>query len=573
VSIADDPPVSGGEGVWKKRAILALGAAAVVSGIAVPGPTWLAWLREIDPAEIPTAFSQGAMLLKASLVSLGLFTLVGGGLGWWRSDADANSPAPRSEPGRRSDLVIVVLLAVALGIRIYRLNDGFWYDEVLTLVNYVRLPLGELLMHFEDLNQHFLFSTLAKISVTAFGEHAWAMRFPATLFGVAGVWALYALAIRVVPRREALLCALLLCVSYHHVWFSQNARGYTGVLFFTLLSSELLLRGLENRQPKTWLAYGLALALGGFTHLTMLFTALTHFGIYLVWAFNARKEAGPALWHPLVSGFFFAGLFATTLYSLSLPGFFEAEAARTGGPIAAWQSPLWAIQEAIRSFHLELGVGALLGVAGLFVVAMGSVSFARQRPVIVVFFFALVLMILLFSLMTGHHLWPRSFFLAAGFGVMILVRAGLVAGEWIARVFGLGGVAGERIGVAGVLAVCALSASTLPFVYGPKQDFVGAQRQIEAELRTGDSVVTVGTAVFPYAEFYAPHWVATDSAEELQKVRDAHSRTWVVNIFPPYLEDRHADIAAMLDSDFALVEVFEGTLGGGGVYVYRSSDE
>ena len=47
-------------------------------------------------------------------------------------------------------------------------------------------------------------------------------------------------------RLEAAGAALILTVSYHHIWFSQNARGYTAVLFFVVLSTYALLRWLGS---------------------------------------------------------------------------------------------------------------------------------------------------------------------------------------------------------------------------------------------------------------------------------------------------------------------------------------
>ena len=66
------------------------------------------------------------------------------------------------------------------------------------------------------------------------------------LFGLASILALYLFGRQVTSASESLLAAALLTFSYHHVWFSQNARGYTGLLFWTLLSSWLLLRALRN---------------------------------------------------------------------------------------------------------------------------------------------------------------------------------------------------------------------------------------------------------------------------------------------------------------------------------------
>ena len=77
----------------------------------------------------------------------------------------------------------------------------------------------------------------ANVFVTVLGESAWSIRLPAVLFGVASIPVLYALGERVTGTREALLACAILSVSYHHIWFSQNARGYTMLAFWTILST------------------------------------------------------------------------------------------------------------------------------------------------------------------------------------------------------------------------------------------------------------------------------------------------------------------------------------------------
>ena len=115
-----------------------------------------------------------------------------------------------------------------------------------------------------------------------FNETTWSIRVPAVLFGVASIWALFLLAGELGSRREAILSAAFLTFSYHHIWFSQNARGYTVLLFWTILASWLLLRSLRDNLPKLWFLYAVTAALGVYTHVTMLFVITGHFVIYLV---------------------------------------------------------------------------------------------------------------------------------------------------------------------------------------------------------------------------------------------------------------------------------------------------
>ena len=157
---------------------------------------------------------------------------------------------------------IVALTALALVLRLVRLDSGLWIDEIYSLLHSFRPSLWQIVSVFPRDNHHPFYSVLAHLSLTVFGESAWSIRLPAALFGAATVPLLYLLGTRVASRREALLAASLLCVSYHHVWFSQNARGYAVLACFAVLGSWLLLRGLEDGRRRFFAGYAVVIGLG-----------------------------------------------------------------------------------------------------------------------------------------------------------------------------------------------------------------------------------------------------------------------------------------------------------------------
>src|SRR5438093_4803204 len=131
---------------------------------------------------------------------------------------------------RRAAAVVAALTVLAALLRVPGLDASLWFDEIVTLVESVRQPLSEIVTTFPGYNDHPFYSLLAHRSVAGLGEHAWTVRLPAFVFGVAGIPVLYRLGAAVMGRSEGVMAALLLTVSYQHVWFSQNARGYTVLL-------------------------------------------------------------------------------------------------------------------------------------------------------------------------------------------------------------------------------------------------------------------------------------------------------------------------------------------------------
>src|SRR5215510_12901781 len=180
----------------------------------------------------------GATLFRALLATHGAALIVAGIVRMRRPHAKGSEPPDYAvKTSRRSWLTLAFLCLLALVLRLWRLDTDLWHDEVLTLLDFVRTPIGEIVTRFPAQNQHMFFSVLSRFSISLFGESPWALRLPSVMFGAGSVWALFLLGRRLLGAREALMASALMTVSYHHVWFSQNARGYMGLLFFTPLTT------------------------------------------------------------------------------------------------------------------------------------------------------------------------------------------------------------------------------------------------------------------------------------------------------------------------------------------------
>ncbi len=262
-------------------------------------------------------------------------------------------------------LWLIGTLLVALGLRCIALNAGLWYDEIGTLVAYVRLPTTQLMTTYTSFNNHILYSLLAKLTTVWFGESAWALRLPAVLFGVASIAAFWWLAVHVVSRWEARFAALLMAVSYHHVWFSQNARGYTGLLFFTLIATTLLLKELRQPSRRLWVAYAVVFVGAMYIHLSAAFIFAAHaltYGVFFGWGWLRRRSwvvaegplPGLSQWGPLW-GFILGGGLTLAIYAAILPQLINAFSDMAVVPVKVtishteWKNPLWTLLEVLRN--------------------------------------------------------------------------------------------------------------------------------------------------------------------------------------------------------------------------------
>jgi mannosyltransferase len=549
----------------KFRLHIILGLIFILAGLFVSSSSLVAFLRTIHTG-ISEDLLLGAKLFRVGLIIIGAFVVVFGRIMKSRTDI----PEEKDDYKPNNVLVLVFLLTIlfiSLALRIYGLNKGLWLDEILTFENYVKSPLGKIVTTYDSQNQHFLYSILAHISIILFGESVWALRLPAVLFGVGSVWALYFLGRQIANTREALLSAALLAFSYHHIWFSQNARGYIGLLFFTLVSSWLFVCGLKEDRPKFWLVYAVIAALGAFTHISMVFIVIGHFSIYLFSLIARRNEVWQTRWIP-VMGFCLAALLTFQLYSLVLPQMFGG-AIGHGRGVSVWRNPIWTIFEVIRGAKIGFkGVVPVIFATGI--LGLGVWNYVHKEPVVIGLFIIPILIVAAVTIVMGHHIWPRLFFFSIGFGILIVTRGSMEFGRLITRLLKIDDKKTMMLGNTAFALIILAFVISAPKAYGPKQDYLSALRFVEANKNLHDNVLTIGGTAFVFDKHYGLDWTTVEDFESFNSIHTNGKDTWIVYTFPAYLEKRYPEIMDVVRNDFELVRKFDGTLNGGTIFVCRS---
>jgi len=450
-------------------------------------------------------------------------------------------------------------------LRIIGLNNELWYDEIKTLVAYVRNPLPEVVSHYSR-NNHLLYSVLAHASINVFGEYPWTLRLPAVVFGVACIPALYALGTVVSSRLEALLASGLLAVSYHHIWFSQDARGYTALAFWTLISTFFLLRGLRDNTLSWNIAYGCAAALGLYTHLTMGFVLVAQLLASLS-SIVATQAADVRLrMRRTAIGYTLAGIMSLLLYA---PVLMQMHLVweRTSSDLQVKTATFhWAFWETLHSFGTGVGMwGALLG---LLLLAAGFWSYLKQSRLVLSLMFLPGLLTMLGILLLHSPIRPRFFFMLIGFGFLIVARGAMLAGGWVSQKWKSGTcqhLDPSIIGTALVGVIMLANVSSFGFLYQyPKQDYEGALRFVEVTQAIEDVVITAGQVVMPYRDYYDRKWKSVETSDELETIRSSLGRVWMIYSFLEYMEPGLADL---IRHECPPVRIFYGTLAGGNVVV------
>ncbi len=459
---------------------------------------------------------------------------------------------------------LVGLTGVALVLRLVHLGSGLWLDEIYSLIDAFRMPFSELFTVFTGDTQHPFYSILAHASLRIFGESAWSIRLPAAVLGAATVPALYVLVREVADRRAGLLSAALLTVSYHHVWFSQNARGYSTLAFLAVVATWALIRGLRTGGWGYFIGYAVLVGLGAYTHLTMVFLAFGQAAVVAVLLLR-RDEEWRVTWPLAATAFVGAAAVTLVLYGPVLTqvwAYFDAPTTMVG-----ISTRRWALAEAFRM--LQVGFGPTLGVAlVLTYLGGGCWRLFRQSPVV----FGLVvtpgIVTVLGAALARGTMYPRFFFFMAGFVVLILVEGAFWLAGWVARLPIVRWRA-ETVGTALMVAVIVGSVLSLPYNYRyPKQDFEGGVAYLEAHRAPDEAVRTIGVTELPYQTYLGLDWPGVANRDELDAVR-ADSSVWLFYAMPRYTVDGFPDVWALIERECDDAARFRGTVGDGDIFACR----
>ncbi len=183
---------------------------------------------------------------------------------------------------------VLAITFLAVVFRMERANAPMVHDEAYTYVAFSR-SLFTALTDYSKPNNHVLHSILVYFSTRIFGLGAWAVRLPAFLAGVLLMPASYWLASRLYDRWTALGAAFLVAWFPPLVAYANDARGYTMVALFTVLTLALADHVRRDKNLFFWALISLISAFGFYTVPTMLFP----FGVLFVWLFLENQISGP----------------------------------------------------------------------------------------------------------------------------------------------------------------------------------------------------------------------------------------------------------------------------------------
>ena len=161
--------------------------------------------------------------------------------------------------------ILVIALLLALGLRLLLLGSkSLWLDEAwglsVTKAGQKALWAGTYEDHHPPLF-YLLSGYLIKL-----GESEFKLRLLSAIFGAASVLLIYQLGIDIGGKKVALSATWLSCLSPLLIWYSQEARSYSFLIFMGLVGTVALVKLFLRPNLGWWLLFVVAMSAALYTH-------------------------------------------------------------------------------------------------------------------------------------------------------------------------------------------------------------------------------------------------------------------------------------------------------------------
>lgn len=200
-------------------------------------------------------------------------------------------------------------------LRLYGLDrDLGGGDEAAMLLYFGFSSFKYIITNYFDTNNHIFHTLLVRLMAFIFGEdNQIAVRLPSFVFGVASLWMVYVVAKKLFNFKVAVVSLIIATLSPIHIFYSQTARGYSLIIFFSLVMFYSTLKIFETKSPFNW---GILLIFSGFLSVyTIPTNAYFSFALFIwtisvllisSWASRYKLNSNKKKWVIAFIGIYFA---------------------------------------------------------------------------------------------------------------------------------------------------------------------------------------------------------------------------------------------------------------------------
>jgi uncharacterized membrane protein len=194
---------------------------------------------------------------------------------------------------------ILTVLMVGGVLRLSRMFDPLWYDEIIT-AELSALPIPHLLNTTVGDVHPPLYYLITHVFIRFLGNEEWVIRLGAYLFGLLSLYLIIRLGSRMVSVRFGVMAGVVMMCLPAHIMYSNEGRAYTMLLAFVLLA---MVGNIEHRPivfalglAGAALSHNIGYVYAGLMGITALWLHRYHWKKWLFWCVYASLL--PLLWLP-----------------------------------------------------------------------------------------------------------------------------------------------------------------------------------------------------------------------------------------------------------------------------------
>jgi mannosyltransferase len=174
------------------------------------------------------------------------------------------------------DYMLISIVLIGAMVRFYGISrESLWVDELITM-NEVNPDISwKKVFEFISIADPHppLFFILEKIVCSIFGHTAGVARGMNATLGTLSILFIYFLGKEILNKRLGYLAAILLCINYYGIFYSQEARDYALALSMSILSTLFFIKLLKRPSLIHSVLYGIFALLLLYTH---------YFGLFII---------------------------------------------------------------------------------------------------------------------------------------------------------------------------------------------------------------------------------------------------------------------------------------------------
>ncbi len=460
-----------------------------------------------------------------------------------------------AEIKRRSTWWALLIVLMAFCLRIYAIDrQDIWGDEAVS-IQLSSGPLPHIIKGGAETVPP-LYHLLLHFWMRLGGASVLAIRFLSAVFGTLSVAGIYLLGRRIFGRPIGVLAALTAAISPALVFYSQEARVYSVLVFLTVASIYWTVRLAEEPiRSRAWTAYLLASLAACYTHYFGFFVILAENLVIISHMLRRRRLRGLNRWLAAQ-----AAIGLAYLPWIYIQGSFLTN--KAGGRFEEWTLSVAAgmAERTLTAWAAGLSVSPAAAwlIAIPFIVAALSSLFVRpSNGMGKTLLIACVLVPWALAWLVNPFMpffFPRYLLLAAP-AYFILVASGIVAWKRLQR----------ALPTAGILILLLGSGYGLHGYYTDDAFLKGRYGQMMAHVQqhahSGDGLVLLNRLQRPLFEYYEPSdldvfffprpaYPISDprTVQDLSTIAANHPRLWLVRFGNPAEYDPEGDIHRWLSA-------------------------